>query len=182
MPVDLNAILYWNAEILAELFEKLGNAEKALLYKRESEKWLETVTDVFWHNDLGIWLDYDAENSMRRDYFYPSNIVPLWTGAYKKEDTNQIVRLVLKYLQLNNAVDNGGVPTSFEQTGEQWDFPNAWPPMQHIVVEGLNKTGDPYAQRLAFEIAKRWVISNYKVFDTTAAMFEKVKLHIYMIQ
>lgn len=29
-----------------------------------------------------------------------------------------------------------GVPTSLRQSGQQWDYPNAWPPLQHMLIEG----------------------------------------------
>lgn len=29
-----------------------------------------------------------------------------------------------------------GVPTSLQKTGQQWDFPNAWAPLQDLVIRG----------------------------------------------
>ena len=44
------------------------------------------------------------------------------------------------YLKRTGAIYcKGGVPTSLVQSGQQWDFPNAWPPLQHVLVEGLLK-------------------------------------------
>ncbi|XP_018322661.1 trehalase isoform X2 [Agrilus planipennis] len=173
VPVDLNAMIYWNAVLLAEFHEILGNKDKASNYTDIAEEWLEAVTAVLWHEEVGSWLDYDLINSIKRDYFYPTNISPLWTGCYKKEEKEKIVRLVLKYLQTVNVMYPGGIPTTKEHTGEQWDFPNAWPPLQHIMIVGLNSTGDEAAQRLAFEIAEKWTRSNYKSFNETATMYEK---------
>jgi|GEM_PF-4287046 len=68
----------------------------------------------------------------------------------------------------------GGIPTTLEHTGEQWDYPNAWPPLQHIMVEGLARSGDDWAKELAFDIASRWVRSNYEAYNKTGHMFEKV--------
>lgn len=35
----------------------------------------------------------------------------------------------------------GGVPTSLiRDSGEQWDFPNGFPPLVHMVIEGLRKS------------------------------------------
>lgn len=68
----------------------------------------------------------------------------------------------------------GGVPTTFDHTNEQWDYPNAWPPLQHIVVKGLMNTGDEWAQELAYEIASRWVKSNFVAYNETGHMYEKV--------
>lgn len=176
MPVDLNSILYWNAEILSDFHSQLNASAKASSYKQAAETWVDTVTAVMWHDEVGIWLDYDSSNGLKRDYFYPSNIAPLWTGCYRKSDEHKIVPLVLKYLENKNIqAYPGGIPTSFEHTGEQWDYPNAWPPLQHMIITGLNNTGDAAAQRLAFEIAQKWVRSNYKAYLDTEHMFEKVR-------
>lgn len=80
----------------------------------------------------------------------------------------------MKYLQNKHAVAVAGVPSTLRHTGEQWDYPNAWPPMQHLMIASLNTTGDDHAMRLAFEISESWVRSNYKAFRETDAMFEKV--------
>ena len=56
----------------------------------------------------------------------------------------------------------GGVPTSLDKSGQQWDFPNAWPPLQHILVAGLLKTENAEAQKMALTIARR--LKKYKPF------------------
>lgn len=86
-----------------------------------------------WHDDIGSWLDYDILNDKRRDYFVTSNLFPLWFKAYNKENELEITKKVLSYIAKTGIDDYaGGVPNSFEQTGEQWDFPNVWAPMQVI--------------------------------------------------
>lgn len=173
IPTDLNAIMYWNAAILSEFYHALNNVEKSQRYADIAKEWMEAVTDLLWHEELGTWLDYDLINNIRRDYFAISNISPLWTGCYPKEHTEKIVRLVLKYLQNQNVIYPGGTPTTKEHTGEQWDFPNAWPPLQNILVTGLYNTGNEAAQRLAFELAQTWLRSNLMSFRKTHTMFEK---------
>ncbi|KAK5639249.1 hypothetical protein RI129_011741 [Pyrocoelia pectoralis] len=173
VPIDLNAIMYWNAAILSEFYHTLNNVEKSQKYADIAKEWMEAVTDLLWHEELGTWLDYDLINNVRRDYFAVSNISPLWTGCYPKEHTEKIVRLVLKYLQTQNVIYPGGTPTTKEHTGEQWDFPNAWPPLQNILVNGLYNTGNEAAQRLAFELAQTWLRSNLISFQKTHTMFEK---------
>lgn len=73
----------------------------------------------------------------------------------------------------------GGLPTSLQMTGEQWDLPNAWPPLQIIVIQGLAKTGVPQATALARELARNWLYSNYKGFTENKEMFEKVRIYRY---
>ncbi|XP_069695388.1 trehalase-like isoform X2 [Periplaneta americana] len=172
IPVDLNSFIYWNAKLLEEFYDELKMPEKSVKYRDIANEWLEAVTAVLWHDEIGAWLDYDIINEVKRDYFYPTNIAPLWTGCYKDKETQ--VGKVMKYLQNKQIMGNlGGIPTTLEHSGEQWDYPNAWPPLQHIMIEGLDNTGDMWAQRLAFELAEKWVRSNYKAFNETGAMYEK---------
>lgn len=175
IPVDLNALVYWNAKILSDFYRELNVSDKALKYENIANKWIEAVTAVLWHEEVGAWLDYDMLNEIKRDYFYPTNISPLWTGCYDPKKTDDFVSRTLKYLEKTQIMNNlGGIPTTLEHSGEQWDYPNAWPPLQYIMVMSLDNSGDNWAQDLAFEIAERWMRSNYKAYNETNAMYEKV--------
>lgn len=175
IPVDLNAMIYWNADLLSKFYELLGNEKKSSEYNKKATEWLQAVEAVLWHEDIGAWLDYDIINEEKRDYFYPTNVSPLWTGCFNKTNKEKTIKNVLKYLQNENIMYQGGVPSSIEQTGEQWDYPNAWPPLQHMMIVGLHNTGDEFAMRLAYEIAERWVRTNYQAFNESGHMFEKVR-------
>jgi len=86
----------------------------------------------------------------------------------------------MKYLQKTLTMDNylGGIPTTLEHSSEQWDYPNAWPPLQYIMIIGLDNTNDVGAKALAFQMAEKWVRSNYKTFNETGNMYEKASLVI----
>ncbi|XP_033213975.1 trehalase-like [Belonocnema kinseyi] len=66
-----------------------------------------------------------------------------------------------------------GIPTSLAETGEQWDLPNSWSPLQSIVINGLRETGYKAAVSLAEEFATIWLRSNYEGFKKYNEMFEK---------
>ncbi|XP_043801135.1 trehalase isoform X3 [Apis laboriosa] len=174
IPVDLNSIIYRNAVLLAQYNQRMGNESKVAYYQKRAAEWKKAITAVLWHDEVGAWLDYDMLNDIKRDYFYPTNILPLWTDCYDIAKREEYVSKVLKYLEKNKIMLNlGGIPTTLEHSGEQWDYPNAWPPLQYFVIMALNKTEDPWAQRLAYEISERWVRSNYKAYNETHSMFEK---------
>ncbi|XP_011641510.1 trehalase-like [Pogonomyrmex barbatus] len=67
----------------------------------------------------------------------------------------------------------GGTPTSVNYTGEQWDFPNAWPPLQSFLILGLHHTKVKEAVAFARTLAGRWLRSNYLGYDEYGKMFEK---------
>lgn len=174
VPVDLNAILYGNALILSQFYKQLQNEEKALHYSVTAQNLLNAVNKVLWHEEVGTWLDYDLANGVKRDYFYASNLAPLWTGCYDKHKEEEIVNLNLKYLENKHIFHfPGGIPQSLEHTGEQWDYPNAWSPSQHIIIFGLKRTNNAEAQKLAKELAVKWIASNYQAFVKMKHMAEK---------
>ncbi|XP_051173858.1 trehalase isoform X1 [Leptopilina boulardi] len=174
IPVDLNSIIYLNAQLLADFNRMVGNQTKSDYYMKKADEWRDAVTAVLWHNEVGTWLDYDIINEDKRDYFYPTNVLPLWTHCYDVDKKSDYVSKVLKYLEKQQIMLNlGGIPTTLEHSGEQWDYPNAWPPLQYFVIMSLDRTSDPWALRLAYELSQRWVRSNYKAFNETNVMFEK---------
>ena len=64
----------------------------------------------------------------------------------------------------------GGVVTTLETTGQQWDAPNGWAPLQWITIIGLKN----YEHHdLATDIANRWVKLNSDVFKRTGKLMEK---------
>lgn len=130
---------------------------------------------MLWNEDAGAWLDYDLINKKPRNYFVPTNLAPLWTGAYNTADRDHIAEKVLNYIKVNK-LDSypGGVPNSLLHSGEQWDLPNVWPPMQYLLIEGLRTLQNQEANELAFKWASRWVRSNFIAFRSTRAMYEKV--------
>ena len=64
----------------------------------------------------------------------------------------------------------GGVVTTLETTGQQWDAPNGWAPLQWMTIAGLENYDH---HELAAEIAKRWIALNSDVFKRTGKLMEK---------
>lgn len=59
--------------------------------------------------------------------------------------------------------------------GEQWDWPNVWAPLQHILIVGLDNLDDDRTKKIAESWAQRWVHGNFLAYQETGAMFEKVR-------
>jgi len=175
IPVELNALIYWGAKIMSGFYREMNNSDKAQKYELISNSWNDAVTAVLWHEEVGSWLDYDLINNKERNYFYPTNVAPLWTGCFDHNNTDYFVQRVLNYLNKTNILNNeGGIPTTLVDSNEQWDQPNAWPPLQYITVMALDNTGNANAKKLAYEIAHKWICANYLVFKKKNAMYEKV--------
>lgn len=53
------------------------------------------------------------------------------------------------------------------------DFPNGWAPLQHMIAEGLVRSGSEKARQVAQEIVVKWIRTNHAAFEKTGAMHEK---------
>ena len=108
-----------------------------------------------------------------------SNFHPLWSGCYESTSKKQVETKVLKYIKEGSPALSyaGGVPTSLLKSGQQWDFPNAWPNLQHMLIKGLDSLENSEAKLLAFDLAQKWINTNFDVFDRTGHMFEKVTFY-----
>ncbi|KAJ9595234.1 hypothetical protein L9F63_013471 [Diploptera punctata] len=134
----------------------------AAYYQKQADTWNHAIQKVLWHEDVGCWLDWDLLNGKRRNYFYPSNLAP------------HLAEKILNYLQKFNLDDYpGGIPSSFETTGEQWDFPNIWSPLEDMVISGLDFLDDGRAKDFARNHAFKWIYTMYRGYSDTKAMYEK---------
>ncbi len=76
---------------------------------------------------------------------------------------------VANYLQ-KHFLYAGGLQTTIVTTGQQWDAPNGWAPLQYIAVKGLMNYG---YNDLATTVVERWMAVNEKVFKSSGKMLEK---------
>lgn len=174
IPVDLNAFLCKAFSELSHFYTIIGDKKNSLYWFEKSSYWQNAIENVLWDETDGIWYDYDIGAQKLRKYFFPSNFAPLWTKSYATHKGPELGKRVLEYLT-DNKISNfpGGIPTSLDQSGEQWDFPNAWPPLQAIIIQGLERSLDPDAQDTAESLARKWIKANIRGYMDNQEMFEK---------
>lgn len=59
-----------------------------------------------WNEQEGMWLDYDLKTKTSRNYFYGSNLAPLWTGSYNKLLSKFYGDKTVEYLYKNGIINN----------------------------------------------------------------------------
>ncbi|KAH8092348.1 hypothetical protein JL720_5317 [Aureococcus anophagefferens] len=67
-----------------------------------------------------------------------SDYFPLWAGVADDWKLRDQVQLVSS-LVTSGLLSDGGAATTALNTGEQWDAPNAWPPLQFVLDAGLRR-------------------------------------------
>jgi neutral trehalase len=79
-----------------------------------------------------------------------SSWVPLWAGLLPVDHDGQ---QVVASLQNSGLIQAAGVLTTTVPSGQQWDSPNAWPPLVLLIIEGLHTLESTTADALAVRLA-----------------------------
>uniref|UniRef100_A0A0K0DGH4 Trehalase n=1 Tax=Angiostrongylus cantonensis TaxID=6313 RepID=A0A0K0DGH4_ANGCA len=174
LPVDLNAFICYNIHILGSLHGEVGNHKKSSVWIANYIKFRDQFEKTFYVDDAKGWYDYNFKTRKHNTDFYASIAVPLFTQCYEPLSLAKSDDLYAKMEEMGVFSYKGGIPTSLQtQSTQQWDFPNGWSPLNHMIIEGLRKSGDPRMQQKAFILAKKWVLANLQVFQADKAMWEK---------
>ena len=134
-PVCLNSLLYLMETDTAEIMKTLGRPREARRWLARAEARRRSVNRLMWDEKDGLYYDYDFARGAVRRYPFATTFYPLWVGI---ADRRQAARLVSNLRLLERA---GGLQTSTNASGSQWDAPFGWAPLQMIAVEGLRRYG-----------------------------------------
>ncbi len=165
VPVDLNGLLFHLEATIAEAYEVAQNSNASKHYRSLAEKRKEAIQKFCWNDEKGFYFDYDNVAGRQKEIFALAGIAPLFFKIATSGQAKQVADVIKeKFLQ------PGGVVTTLETTGQQWDAPNGWAPLQWMTITGLENYG---YHELAAEIAKRWIRLNTHVFKRTGKLMEK---------
>ena len=53
------------------------------------------------------------------------------------------------------------------------DYPNAWAPLVDMVIEGLDASGSLKGKKVAMQISRDWLRSNFVAYQQIGKMIEK---------
>jgi alpha,alpha-trehalase len=164
-PVDLNSLLFHLEQTLSALHTHLGNANRAEAFQKLSHKRREAINMLCWDAALGFYTDYHFTAKKPTGRLSMAAVYPLWMGLCDSAQGVKVAERLRKDL-----FSEGGMATTTAGTGQQWDYPNGWPPLQWIAVQGLRRYNQP---ALANQLRDRWLKLNERVYKRTGRMVEK---------
>jgi alpha,alpha-trehalase len=165
IPVDLNSLLYSYENILSKAAAASGNNTKSNFYKEQADKRQKAVLKYCWNPELKYFFDYDFVEEKTTDKWSAAGAMPLFTEL----STHHHAMFAEQQLR-ERFLKPGGIVTTLYNTGQQWDAPNGWPPLQWIAIKGLLNYG---YKELPRTIAERWMQVNENVYRRTGKMMEK---------
>jgi alpha,alpha-trehalase len=165
IPVDLNALMFHLEETIAEAWLLFGDADKASHYKAAAARRSAALQKYCWNEAAGFYFDYDIERIRQKEIYSLAAVYPLCFNIALMEQAKKVATVLTeKFLHA------GGLTATLDITGQQWDAPNGWAPLQWMSVRGLGNYGHA---ELAATIARRWIKLNTDVFRRTGKLMEK---------
>jgi len=134
-PVCLNSLLYLMETDTAEILKTLGRTRASGVWLSRARERQRRINRLMWDERDGLYYDYNFTTGTVRRYPFVTTFYPLRVGMANRR---QAARVVANLHQFERA---GGLQTSTSITGNQWDAPFGWAPMQMIAVEGLRRYG-----------------------------------------
>ena len=166
IPIDLNCLLCWHEVILAAIYGKTNKEKMHVLLKKMGQR-KEAIQKYCWNEEKGFYFDYNLADAKQSEQYTLAGMFPFFLSIAEYTQAEAAAKVIEeKFLQ------PGGLRTTALQTGQQWDSPNGWAPLQWVTYHGLKKF--PYHQHtVADKIKANWMHTNEKVFASTGKMMEK---------
>ena len=164
-PVDLNSLMYNLETTISRAAEIAGDTEKSNNFRKKAEDRKMAILKYHWNKDNGYFMDYNFKNSKQTEQYSLAGVYPLFFKIANEQQAEAVAEKIE-----NMFLKPGGLVTSPYNTGQQWDAPNGWAPLQWLSIKGFENYG---FNDLANEISSRWLKMNNQVYKNTYKMLEK---------
>jgi len=169
LPVDLNTLLFNEERMIADLRgfrHGPGDDAVARRFNGLAEQRREAIRYMMYEPSLGFFYDVRFRTGERVvDRPSLAAAVPLYFGiATPEQGVRTAVRLEMWFLK------PGGFVTTNINSGQQWDGPNGWPPLEWLAIDGVRRYR---RDDLADKAASRWLALLQHTYRETGRMMEK---------
>ena len=169
VPVDLNSLLFETERTIAVLRlarQQPGDREVAQHFTDAADRRRQALLAASYDPAEGFFFDVRWRTGARVvDRPTMASAVPLFFGLASAEQGHAVAeRLARDFLQ------PGGFVTTTITSGQQWDAPNGWAPLEWMGIEGVRRYG---RDDLAAEAGARWLALNRRTYEATGKMMEK---------
>jgi alpha,alpha-trehalase len=165
LPIDLNCLLYHLESTIAETYRMILQPVLAKKFQRYANVRLKAINKHLWSDTAKFYFDFDIKKNRVVGQKTLAAVYPLYVKAATNEQASAVAKVIKERF-----LKKGGLVTTLQETGQQWDSPNGWAPLQWVAIVGLRNYG--YHQ-LADEIKQRWIATNTRVYEREGKLIEK---------
>jgi alpha,alpha-trehalase len=165
VPVDLNSLLYGLEQAIRRGCRLTGDRLCERDFARRAAARRAAIDRYLWDPATGTYRDLHWIDGRHTPTVSAAALYPLFVGAASRAQAGAVAATVRARL-----LEAGGLVTTTAVTGEQWDGPNGWAPLQWIAVQGLRRYGE---SRLAEVVACRWMVNVENLYRARGKLVEK---------
>ena len=165
VPVDLNAIMYKLESTLAHAHKITNNVKRARFFQDRAIHRKQMIRSLFFDDKEGFFVDLSLPELRPSSALSLAAAFPLFFELATPDQARRVVERIQKEFLMP-----GGWASTLGNSGQQWDRPNGWAPLQWIVFTGLRNYGFTDEADLG---ARRWVENNLNVYRQTGRLLEK---------
>lgn len=176
--IDMSSQIKMCYDNLAEICTILGKERKAEKYRMRANAIAERINCYMWDEESGLYYDVDTA-SVRTPWITTATFWPMLAGISSPEQTARLVdaikdeTLFWRMLPLPSLAAN---QPHYDKCGRYWRG-GVWAPTTYMTVKGLQENG---YEELASLIARRNMITMYKVYESTGTIWELYSAEMYM--
>lgn len=165
LPIDLNCLLYQLEDTIAEAYGPLRHPLRFRAFKKLALRRHQAIDNYLWDKKQEFYMDRNFHKKRSTVVRSLAAVFPLYIGIASIEQAAAVASALKK-----DFLKPGGLVTTLKITGQQWDGPNGWAPLQWVAIQGLRRYG--YID-LADDITKRWLALNDRVYKKMHKFIEK---------
>lgn len=165
VPVDLNSLLWTLERTIAAHCRALAERACVRDFDRRAGARKRAMNRYLWSASERRFGDWDRRTGRMTSSVSAAGLYPLFTGWANRAQARETARQTEAVL-----IAPGGLRTTNLTTGQQWDAPNGWAPLQWVAIAGLERYGH---RATAESIAMRWLGTVDRVYRETGKMLEK---------
>jgi alpha,alpha-trehalase len=165
IPIDLNSLLFGLEQAIKAGCARAKDTGCVSEFTHRAAARRDAVNRYLWDATDGVYRDYGWVKQTQVPRVSAATVYPLFVGIADKAQAVAVARAVSRDL-----LKAGGIVASPLNTGQQWDAPNGWPPLQWMGISGLRQYS---ILPLAETIACRWMIAVNRVYGENGKLVEK---------
>jgi alpha,alpha-trehalase len=165
VPVDLNSLLWGMERAIAAGCREAGDTPCAAEFEHKAQQRRAAIERWLWSEAEGRYGDWDTRTRRLRPGVTAATAYPLFVGLAPPERAARVAETIARDLLAPN-----GLRTTLVETGQQWDKPNGWAPLQWIAADGLRRYG---RDDLARQVASRFVATAEREYRASGRLLEK---------
>ena len=162
LPPDLNSLLWFAEDQLARI---APTAAERTAYRDDADARRAAIHKHLYDPATGFFQDLNWTSGEFTGYLTLAGVYPLFVGLATEQQAAAVGDVIAERF-----LAPGGVRTSLQDTGQQWDAPNGWAPLQWMTYAGLKNYGELSTAR---QIRDRWMANNERVYGNVTKMVEK---------